>query len=136
MNRDNSNLLHGWRAPRAPSDLRERALAAAHDRTRNPVRRRIEDRIWESPVARFGWLAAASMLLALNLTLDSPGRSRGLSASLESAGPATDHTGGEDVGMPIPTPVANRWTLAEAQLIAEQMLADPCLDPLTEGDCT
>ena len=81
MNRDHRNLLLGWRTPRAPSDLRERALAAARDLTRNPVRRRIEDRIWESPVARFGWLAAASLLLALNLTLDGPGRSRELSAS-------------------------------------------------------
>lgn len=127
------DLLKGWRTPPAPPHLRGRAMAAARDGARRPVRRRVEDRLWESRAVRYGWLAAASVLLVLNLAVDgaTPATVPATNLTVETR-PAED----AEVGIAIPRPARDVWTLAEANLVARQILTDPCLDPLTEGDCT
>jgi len=133
MTNNRNDPLSGWRSPPAPPHLKRQAMAAALDSSREPIKRRIEDRLWESSAIRYGWLAAASLLLVLNLAVGvlDPATVHATNVGTE-VHPATE----VDVGMPIPEPARGRWTLAEAQQVVRQILTDPCLDPLTQGDCT
>jgi hypothetical protein len=124
--------LARWEPPPTPQGLKRRALAAAEDHDRRPVPRRIEDRLWESRTLRFGWLAAASVLLALNFAVGT-GEHR---QELETADRVARPTVELDVGIDVPASTPNTWTVAEAQAIVDAMLNDPCLDPMAEGDCT
>jgi hypothetical protein len=133
MNDNDTDLLAGWRSPPAPPELMQRVLAAARDHNRPPVGRRLEDRLWESRAVRFGWLAAATLLLALNLAVRNPAGAP-VVASAEQPQRAGDAE--IDVGAPIPTPADDTLTLAEAGGLVREILVDPCLDPMTEGDCS
>ncbi len=133
MTNDRDDLLAGWRSPPAPLQLRRRALAAARDANRAPVKRRLEDRLWESRPIRYGWLAAASLLLFLNLAVGVSHRPAILALN---HGAEVHQIDGIDIGVLIPQPTRAAWTLADAQLVVRQILTDPCLDPLLQGDCT
>ena len=133
MTDDDTDLLAGWRSPPAPPGLKQRVLAATRDHNRRPVNRRLEDRLWESRAVRLGWLAAASLLLVLNLAARAPNEAPRI-ASTE--GPPSARDTAVDVGAPIPEPADGAWTLAEAGDAVRQYLTDPCLDPMTEGDCS
>jgi len=108
-------------------------MAAASDSSREPIKRRIEDRVWESSAIRYGWLAAASLLLVLNLAV---GVSDRPVVQASNHGIETHQKYDVDIGIPIPEPARGTWTLADAQQVVRQILTDPCLDPLTQGDCT
>jgi hypothetical protein len=133
MTDNDTELLAGWRSPPAPPELKERVLAAALDDDRRPVRRRLENRLWESKALRFGWLAAASLLLALNLAVRNPDQAPVVASAKQ---PARAGDAEIDVGAPIPTPADDTLTLAEAGGLVREILVDPCLDPMTEGDCS
>jgi hypothetical protein len=133
MNRDDIDLLTGWRSPPPPPELKERVLTAVRDDGRQPVRRRLEDRLWESRAVRVGWLAAASLLLVLNLAMKTADRAP-MVASANDGSPALDAEA--VVGAPIPEPEDVAWTLADAGSVVRAILTDPCRDPLTEGDCS
>ena len=134
MTNDRDDLLTGWRSPPAPPQLRRRALAAARDGSSKPTRRRLEDRLWESRPARYGWLAAASLLLFLNLAVGFSDRPT--LRALNHGAEFHQIDDGFDIGISIPQPTRAAWTLAEAQQVVRQILTDPCLDPLIQGDCT
>ncbi len=71
MNDTSKDLFTGWSPTEPPPHVRERVLAAAR-RGAVPARRRLEDRLWENRAVRIGWLAAAALLVALNLWLPTP----------------------------------------------------------------
>jgi hypothetical protein len=124
--------MSGWKAPSAPDGLKNKAMTAAHDADRRLVPRRIEDRLWESRAVRFGWLAAASVLLVLNFAVRTAEQDHELQVA-----DRVDHPPVElDVGIDVPESTPKTWTVAEAQAIVEAMLKDPCFDPMDEGDCT
>ena len=125
--------LAGWRAPSLPPGLEQRVLAAARDPLARPMPRRIEDRLWESRALRYGWLAAASALLALHLMVAEPA---GRGVDQPSAVAAAQQAEELDIGVAIPTPRDRAATLADAHRMALALLDDPCLDPSLEGDCT
>ena len=132
MNQPNHDELAGWRTPPAPPHLKRQTMAAALDSSREPIRRRIEDRLWESSAIRYGWLAAASLLLVLNLAV---GVSYCNTVQSTYHGIEVHQKNEVDIGIPIPEPARGTWTLADAQQVVRQILNDPCLDPLTQGDC-
>ena len=127
------DLLAGWRAPSVPPGLEQRVLAAAMDPLARPTPRRIEDRLWESRTLRYGWLAAASALLALHLVIADPA---GRGVDRPSAVAAAQEADDLDIGMELPAHRDQAMTLADAHRMALALLNDPCLDPSLEGDCT
>jgi hypothetical protein len=72
MNRSNDELFRGWKPTSAPPDLKERVMSATREGLVTQPRG-LTDRLWESRALRYGWAVAASILLALNLWLPSPG---------------------------------------------------------------
>jgi hypothetical protein len=133
MSERNDDLFAGLHAPMVPPGLEQRVLAAARDPRTAAMPRRIEDRIWDSRSLRAAWLAAASVLLAANLLLTGsswPVDTERPSSAAFAAGPSFD------VGIEIPAYRGETRTLGETDRLAFAMLDDPCLDPMSEGDCT
>jgi hypothetical protein len=66
MNRPDHDLFAGWRATLAPAGLEDRVLAAIREGAR-PPHIGLVNRMWENQALRIGWLAAAALLMAINL---------------------------------------------------------------------
>jgi hypothetical protein len=126
------NPLDRWQPPPTPRGLKNSAVSAALDADRRPEPRRIEDRLWESRPLRYGWIAAASMLLALNLVVENPQRPQNRHAAVAEASAADEY----DVGVEVPSAAPRTWTVAEARALVGAMLEDSCFEPMAEGDCT
>lgn len=132
MTEASDDLLAGWQGPAAPPGLRERALAAARNPEVAPMPRRIEDRVWESRPLRLAWLAAAAVLVVLNLAAEDRVAAPTARVTAMAAASAIE----DEVGAKIPPVPADGMTLAEAYQLAVALLNDPCLDPWSGGDCT
>ncbi len=64
-----------WEAPRAPKGLGERVVLTAKAEAVKWHAMCLEERVWHSRALRWSWLAAATLLLAINLmTLTQPSR--------------------------------------------------------------
>jgi hypothetical protein len=68
MSRSNNDLFRGWTATRTSPELKERVLSAVREGA-DVRQRKLTDRLWESRALRYGWAAAATALVALNLWL-------------------------------------------------------------------
>ena len=71
MSRSNDDLFRGWRPAPARADLKESVISAARGGVQTQPKG-LTDRLWESRALRYGWAAAATALMALNLWLPSP----------------------------------------------------------------
>jgi hypothetical protein len=71
MRRDDE-LLAGWKPTGAPPDVAERVVSTAARGGRTVRPRRLDERLWHSRGLRFGWLAATTALLLLNLWMPAP----------------------------------------------------------------
>ena len=133
MTARHDDLFDGWRAPSVPVGLDRRVLAAARNPNFVAIPRRIEDRIWESARLRVAWLAAASLLVALNLLVAGP------LAPVIAGHPAevaTSSAEGLDNGVEVPSHDQQVTTVGDSDTLAIAILMDPCAYPSIEGDCT
>ena len=67
MKRQADEMFVGWEKPKISGDLRERVLVTAKSQAQKPSIVSLEDRVWHSRVLRYAWLAAASILIAVNI---------------------------------------------------------------------
>jgi len=81
--RERSDPFSGLRPSPPPPELRDRTLRAARNASRHAEHRGAVDRLWESTLLRWAWLAAVAILLLLNLVaVDGGRRSAGGRASV------------------------------------------------------
>jgi hypothetical protein len=71
MSRSNDDLFRGWRPTPASPELKERVISAVRGGVQTQPKG-LTDRLWESRALRYGWVAEATVLVALNLWLPSP----------------------------------------------------------------
>lgn len=71
MKRSPEDLFRGWKPTPAPNHLEEIVMSAVQE-TVVSRQRTLVDRLWDSRALRYGWVAAATALMALNLSLPTP----------------------------------------------------------------